>query len=61
MRHLVTITYAAADDLEGFLTLTDDHALQLGVLDLELCHASLEAQTPGRDALIILITEQRRV
>jgi hypothetical protein len=29
VRHLVTITYAAADDLEGFLTLTDDHALQV--------------------------------
>ena len=28
VRSLVTITYAA-DDLEGFLTLTDDHALQV--------------------------------
>ena len=28
VRSLVTITYAA-DDLEGFLTLTDDHALRV--------------------------------
>ena len=51
VRNLVTITYAV-DDLEGFLTLTDDHALQVrcGCMPacvVEVCQRGPESRQLG--------------